>query len=107
LGNNWKSRQIMQIVAQTGAVLDQMSIDEAYVDISARCQAEDADASLLRAVPLARELKDRIKSERRLTATVGVAANKLLAKIASDHQKPDGLTLIPEREKVHDDHAPD
>jgi DNA polymerase-4 len=49
---------------------------------------------------LARDLKDRIKSERLLTATVGVAANKLLAKIASDHQKPDGLTLIPEKEKV-------
>jgi len=35
-----------------------------------------------------------------LTATIGIAANKLLAKIASDHRKPDGLTLIPEREKV-------
>ncbi|MGO9203440.1 MAG: DNA polymerase IV [Limisphaerales bacterium] len=95
-----ESRQIMQIVAETGAVVEQMSIDEAYIDMSALCQAEDADASLLRAVPLARELKQRICSERRLTATIGVAANKLLAKIASDHQKPDGLTLIPEKEKV-------
>jgi nucleotidyltransferase/DNA polymerase involved in DNA repair len=34
------------------------------------------------------------------SATIGIAANKLLAKIASDHQKPDGLTLIPEKEKV-------
>ena len=45
-------------------------------------------------------MKARIRSERRLTGTIGIAANKLLAKIASDHQKPDGLTLIPEREKV-------
>ena len=95
-----ESRQIMQIVAQSGAVLEQMSIDEAYVDVSALCQAETGDESLLRAVPLARELKRRIHSERRLTATVGVASNKLLAKIASDHQKPDGLTLISEKEKV-------
>ena len=35
-----------------------------------------------------------------MTATIGIAANKLLAKIASDHQKPDGLTLITEKEKV-------
>jgi DNA polymerase IV len=95
-----ESRQIMQIVAQTGAVLEQMSIDEAYLDLSALCQAEDGDASLRRAVPLARELKERIQRERRLTASVGVAANKLLAKIASDHQKPNGLTLIPESEKL-------
>ena len=52
------------------------------------------------ALPLAQELKQRIRSERQLTATIGIAANKLLAKIASDHQKPDGLTLIPESEKV-------
>jgi DNA polymerase-4 len=95
-----ESREIMRIVAETGAVLEQMSIDEAYVDLSALCQAGDADESLLRAVPLARELKRRIHSERGLTATVGIAANKLLAKIASDHQKPDGLTLVPEKEKV-------
>jgi DNA polymerase-4 len=45
-------------------------------------------------------LKLRIQSERQLTATIGIAANKLLAKIASDHEKPDGLTVIPEREKA-------
>jgi DNA polymerase IV len=95
-----ESRQIMQIVAATGALLEQMSIDEAYADVSAFCQAEDADTALLKALPTARDLKQRIWSERRLTATIGIASNKLLAKIASDHQKPDGLTLIPEREKI-------
>ena len=49
---------------------------------------------------MARNLKQRIRSERQLTATIGIASNKLLSKIASDHQKPDGLTLIPESEKV-------
>ena len=95
-----ESREIMRIVAATGAVIEQMSIDEAYADVSALCQGKDADASLLQALPLAQALKQRIRSERRLTATIGIAANKLLAKIASDHQKPDGLTVIAEREKV-------
>ena len=45
-------------------------------------------------------MKGRIRSERGLTATIGLAANKLLAKIASDFQKPDGLTVVSEREKV-------
>ncbi len=95
-----ESRQVMKLVAGTGAVVEQMSIDEAYADLSALCQAEDADASLQQALPIARRLKQRIANERQLTATIGIAANKLLAKIASDHRKPDGLTLVPEREKV-------
>jgi len=63
-------------------------------------QAETADASLHKALPLARQLKEQIRSERQLTATVGIATNKLLAKIASDHKKPDGLTVITDQEKV-------
>jgi DNA polymerase-4 len=95
-----ESRSIMKIVAGTGALIEQVSIDEAYLDVSALCQAEDADMSLRRSLPMARELKRRIQSERQLTATIGIASNKLLAKIASDHQKPDGLTLICESDKV-------
>jgi DNA polymerase-4 len=95
-----ESQLIMEIVARSGATVEQMSIDEAYLDLSAVCQAEDADASLVQSLPLAQELKQRIRSERHLTATIGVASNKLLAKIASDHQKPDGLTLIREQDKL-------
>jgi DNA polymerase-4 len=95
-----ESRFIRQLMAETGAVIEPMSIDEAYLDLSARCQAGDADVSLRECLPIARELKDRIRSERGLTATIGIAANKLLAKIASDFQKPDGLTVVSEREKV-------
>src|SRR5262249_14974952 len=82
------------------AIVEQMSIDEAYVDVSALCQAQDPDASLKQAAPLAQHLKERIRGARQLTATIGIASNKLLAKIASDHRKPDGLTLILERDKV-------
>jgi DNA polymerase IV len=95
-----ESRQIMQIVGATGAIVEQMSIDEAYLDLSTLCQAADVDASLLAALPLARALKEKIQTGRQLTATIGIGSNKLLAKIASDHKKPDGLTLVPEREKV-------
>jgi len=95
-----ESRQLMSAVAESGAIIEQVSIDEAYLDVSSLCQAEDADMSLVKSLPLARRLKERILSQRRLTATIGVAANKLLAKIASDHQKPDGLTLIAETDKV-------
>jgi DNA polymerase-4 len=95
-----ESRRIMEIVARTGAVIETMSIDEAYLDMSGVSQAESGDASLSRALPLAKDLKERIRSERQLTATIGVASNKLLAKIASDHKKPDGLTLITDGEKV-------
>src|SRR6266568_503186 len=95
-----ESREIMQLVAATGAVIEQMSIDEAYVDASAICQGPEAESSLVCALPLAKELKHRIRSERQLTATIGIGSNKLLAKIASDHQKPDGLTLISEGEKI-------
>ena len=95
-----ESREIMRIVAETGALVEQMSIDEAYADFSALCPADAADAALQCAVPLAKQLKERIRAERRLTATIGIAANKLLAKIASDHRKPDGLTVILEREKA-------
>jgi len=77
-----------------------MSIDEAYLDVSGICQAETLDASLLKGLPLARQLKQRILSKRQLTATIGIASNKLLAKIASDHKKPDGLTVITEADKV-------
>jgi DNA polymerase IV len=95
-----ESRQIMAIAARTGALIEQVSIDEAYLDLSSVCQGAEPDDCLLRAVPLAKELKQRIQIERRLTASIGIAANKLLAKLASDFNKPNGLTLVPDRDKV-------
>jgi DNA polymerase IV len=95
-----ESQQIMEIVGQTGGLIEQMSIDEAYLDMSALCEAETSAATLQKAMPLARQIKQRIQTERQLTATIGIASNKLLAKIASDHQKPDGLTVITDEERV-------
>jgi DNA polymerase-4 len=80
-----------------------MSIDEAYLEFDSDSIARDTpdpDDALRAALPIAVELKRNILDERRLTATIGIGANKLLAKLASDFKKPDGLTLIPEREKM-------
>lgn len=95
-----ESREIMRLVTQTGAIIEQMSIDEAYLDLSTICAGTNSDDALQNSLPLAKRLKAEILSQRQLTATIGIASNKLLAKIASDHQKPDGLTLISEREKI-------
>ena len=98
-----ESRAIMAIIAKTGAAMEPMSIDEAYLDLSEPLQAgdyADPDEALRSGVPIARELKKLIRDQRQLTASIGIAANKFLAKIASDFQKPDGLTLITERDKV-------
>ena len=84
-----ESRHLMEIVGRISALIEQVSIDEAYLDLSANCQGADADSSLQRAVPFARELKRSILAERRLTTSIGIAANKQLAKIASDFQKPE------------------
>src|SRR5437868_6149204 len=51
-----ESREIMRIVADIGAVVEQMSIDEAYADLSSLCQADDLEVSLQSAVPIARRL---------------------------------------------------
>ena len=95
-----ESRCIMEILATSGGIVEQVSIDEAYLDLSAQCEGADVDESLLLGLPIARELRRRIRDERGLTASIGIASNKLLAKMASDFQKPDGLTLVPERDKV-------
>jgi DNA polymerase IV len=96
-----ESQQIMAILAESGADVERTSIDEAYLDASRMmAQTNDADEALRLALPLARKLKERIRSERNLTATVGIGSNKLLAKIASDFKKPDGLTLISEKDKA-------
>jgi DNA polymerase-4 len=95
-----ESQRLMELVTETRAEIEQVSIDEAYLDFSAYFQNEDTDQNLYEAVPLARKLKRRIFDERNLTASIGIAGNKLLAKLASDFSKPNGLTLIPERDKV-------
>ena len=67
-----------------------LSLDEAFLDVT------DSQALLGEPVVIARRIKDNIRSRTGLSASVGVASNKLVAKIASDLEKPDGLTVVPE-----------
>jgi DNA polymerase-4 len=96
-----ESAKIMEILRSITPVIEKVSVDEAYLDLSASfADVPDADLALEAAAPVAREIKRRIAAERGLTASIGVASNKFLAKLGSDFQKPDGLTLIRERDKV-------
>jgi DNA polymerase-4 len=94
-----ESRLIMERLSGFAGVIEQTSVDEAYLDMSHRFVDRDADEAIRAALELGRELKSIIRQERGLTASIGIAANKLLAKIASDYGKPDGLFCILESEK--------
>ncbi len=97
-----ESREIFRLVRETGVVIEQVSVDEAYLEATALVDPAltDPDAALRAALPMAEHLKQSIRGQRGLTASVGIASNKLLAKLASDFRKPDGLMLVTEAEKV-------
>ncbi len=84
------SRQVFEIFRDVTPVVQGLSLDEAFLDVT------DSIALMGDAVSIARSIKNRIQANTRLTASVGVAPNKLVAKIASDLDKPDGLTVVPE-----------
>jgi nucleotidyltransferase/DNA polymerase involved in DNA repair len=81
------SGRIMTISARGADAFGEASIDEAYVDLSSLGDLERADAH-------ARALKKEILEREGLTCSVGIGPNKLVAKIASDFRKPDGLTVV-------------
>ncbi len=96
-----ESRAVFKILADTGAIIEPTSIDEAYLDLTNVVGGHgEPDSNLYAAVPIAKQLRQAIACQRNLTASIGVAANKLLAKLASDFQKPNGLTVVPERDKT-------
>ncbi|MGH9218491.1 MAG: DNA polymerase IV [Vicinamibacterales bacterium] len=86
------SQQVFAIFKEVTPLVEGLSLDEAYLDVTANCWNEPLG------VNVARRIKDRIKELTQLTASAGVAPNKFLAKIASGWKKPDGLTVVaPER----------
>lgn len=82
------SERVHALVAEMADDIERASIDEAYADLSDRGGYDAAEAAM-------QELKDEIKAQEGLTASVGIGPNRLVAKIASDHDKPDGLTVVP------------
>ena len=86
------SQQVFAIFKEVTPLVEGLSLDEAYLDVTQNCWHEPLG------VNVARRIKDRIKDVTQLTASAGVAPNKFLAKIASGWKKPDGLTVVaPER----------
>jgi DNA polymerase-4 len=94
VGANWEriracSRDVMGILARFGP-LEKMSVDEAYVDLSAR-----ADPAAV-----ARIMQQKVRAETDLPCSVGLATSKLVAKVASDFDKPEGFTVVPPGEEA-------
>ncbi|MDP6107462.1 MAG: DNA polymerase IV, partial [Candidatus Brocadiia bacterium] len=83
------SRQLMAILRELSDLVEPLSLDEAYLD------ATGAVASGRPPGEIAAELRSRVRAELGLTISVGVATSKSVAKIASDMDKPDGLTIVP------------
>jgi DNA polymerase-4 len=86
------SREVMEILRACTPLVEPLSLDEAYLDVTQNSFSESL------AQEVAKRLKAQIREQTGLTASAGVAPNKFLAKIASGWRKPDGLTVIaPER----------
>ena len=82
------SREVMAILADFTPLLEPVSIDEAFLDVTGTEGLHGGGPAV------ARDIKARVASSLRLTASVGVAANKFVAKVASDLRKPDGLVVV-------------
>jgi DNA polymerase-4 len=82
------SRQVFAIFESYTPLVQALSVDEAFLDVAASVRLFGEP------IEIARQIKQRIHGDTGLTASVGVAPNKFLAKLASDMNKPDGLTVI-------------
>ena len=83
------SERAMKIIKKNADVFEYVGKDEAYLDVTDRVSGD-----FNRASHLAQQIKNSIREELKLSCSVGVAPNKLIAKIASDFKKPNGLTII-------------
>ena len=82
------SRQIRSIFHEYTDLVEPLSLDEAFIDVTQNKFSEPS------AIKIASEIKQKIKQRTQLTASAGVSVNKFLAKVASDLKKPDGLAVI-------------
>ena len=84
------SQIVFAVFHEVTPLVQGLSLDEAFLDVT------ESQALLGTPAAIARRIKDNVRARTALTASVGVATNKLVAKIASDLDKPDGLTIVPE-----------
>jgi DNA polymerase-4 len=88
------SRRVMAILHAASAVVEQMSIDEACLDLTGQLENWDEAAGL------AGRIQGQVREDVGLSASLGVGTNKLVAKVASDRDKPGGLTVVPPGEEA-------
>jgi len=83
------SGNIVRILRSHADFFEQVGIDEAYLDVSQKARGNFEEAK-----KLAQKIKEEVKAQQKLTCSIGIGPNKLVAKIAADIQKPDGLTIV-------------
>jgi DNA polymerase IV (DinB-like DNA polymerase) len=83
------SEKVMDVLKTYADQFEQVGIDEAYLDVTKRVHGSFEDATML-----AETMKTQVRNVQKLTCSIGVGPNKLVAKIAADEKKPDGLTVI-------------
>ena len=86
------SRQVFQVLETMMPAVESASIDEAYLDVTGLEKLVGPPETI------GREIKHRIFAETGLTASVGIGPNRLIAKLGSEYHKPDGLTVVPEKQ---------
>jgi nucleotidyltransferase/DNA polymerase involved in DNA repair len=89
------SRQVFAVLRRFTDVVEPVSIDEAFLDVTSVLKAAGPGGAAGTAEELAARLKAAIVGETQLTASVGLASSKMVAKVASDMRKPDGLVVVP------------
>lgn len=87
------SARVIKIIKKYARSIEEASIDEAYFDLSFTGSYKKAEA-------LCRKIKKEIREKEHLSASIGIGPNKLIAKIASDFKKPDGLTVVTPKEAI-------
>lgn len=84
---------VMKLIEQEADLVEQISVDEAFMDVTSRIFDWNE------AVTIATKLQNKISANIGLSSSIGVATNKMIAKIASDYDKPNGLTVVPPGEE--------
>lgn len=81
------SNRIMEILKKYADKMEQVSVDEAYLDVSSK-------GSFEKAKELAKKIKEEIQKKEKITCSIGIGPNKLIAKMAASKNKPNGLTVV-------------